>query len=349
VCSTAAAASPAVAAQSRRTITGWPTASLALSGKSLIFARSTAPRITPGGFVIHRTDTLRYGLSGTRLTGRFTEEIIYRTSAGRTTAGPISADATGRYIIIATGAGTPPQPIFCCTSEPRDIPLEPDGRADAPITLAAALDGPLANYILRRPDGSHVLVSYTVSDAKGQPTHQRVARPFPGPNPAVVAMGPGIIASVPADNRRAIDLATTAGGYEVFGGNRLEDQTGDVSRLLATRNMIVALVATGSGSKLVRLDAPTWTGSVIWRGTRPPALIAVGDRTVVYADKGVVTQSLPGRLRTALRPRGKIVALATDGRRLALAERSTRGPRKTILTVASVLQPPGAYAPGGGS
>lgn len=324
--------------------------SLALSGKNVVIAKSTSPRIVPGGYTIFRTDTVRFPLNGDRLTRRTIDDIIYRTSAGRTTAGPIFGDTKGRYILVATGRGTPSQPIFCCTSTPRDIPLEPDGRLAAPVTVAATPDGPLARYVLRNPDGTHTLVSYNVSDAPGQPLHQRVARPLPGDTPSLVAMAPGIIASIDAATRRTIRLDTTSGVYDVFGGTVLSPQSGDVTRLYVTRRMVVALVRTGAGFRLVRHDAPSWTPKVIWRGTRAPGLTAAGDRTVVFTSGGVVTQSVPGRTRVLMRLRGKLVALATDGRRVAVAERSTRGkPRKTAIIVASVLKPPGAYTPGVGS
>ncbi len=321
-----------------------------MSGANVVLAESTSPRILPGGYTIFRTDTFRLGLKGNRLNGRVIPDIVYRTSAGRTTGGPIFGDATGRYIIIATGSGTPPQPVFCCTRTPRDIPLEPDGRPDAPVTIAAALEGPLARYVLRNRDGTHTLVSYTVSDAPGQPLFQRVTRPLPDDNPSLIALAPGIIASVDAATGRTIRLSTISGVYDVFGGTVLAPQSGEITRLFVTRTMVVALVRTDTGYKLVRHDAPTWTPQVIWRGGRAPGLVAAGDRTVVFTNGSVVTQSVPGRIRNVLRLRGKLVALATDGRRVAVAERSTRGkPRKTAIVVASVLQPPGAYSPGGGS
>lgn len=349
------AAAPAVAVRSERLISDWPAVSLALSGKNVVLAKSTAPRIVPGGFTVFRTDTVRFPLNGDRLTRRTIEDIIFRTSAGRTTAGPIAGDTTGRYIIVATGSNFPPQPIFCCTSEPRDLPLEPDGRPDAPTTVAAALDGPVARYVLRNPDGTHAFVNYWISDAPGQPFHQRISRPLAGERPALVAMGPGIVATVDAATGRSIHLATTStGSYDPSGDEVLPPQPGTVSRLHVTRTMVVALVRTASGYELVRHDAPTWTRTVIWRGTRAPGLTAASDRTVAFINGTTVMQSVPGRTRQLLRLRGKLTALATDGRRVTVAERRTvlvrrKKTRKTAIIVASVLQPPGVYSAGGGS
>jgi hypothetical protein len=338
-----------MAARTQRLVKGWPTVSLGFSGKNVVLAESTAPRIVPGGYTVFRTDTFRLRLTGDRLNGRVTPDIVFRTSAGLTTGGPIFGDTTGRYIIIATGRGFPTQPVFCCTRTPRDIPLEPDGRTNAPRTIAATLDGPVAHYVLANPDGTHTFVSYTVSDDPGQPLFQRIARPLTGDAPSLAAMAPGILATVDRATGKSIRLTTTASGiYDPLGELILPPQAGVVKRLHVTRSMVVALLRTTSGFQLVRMDAPLWQPKIIWRGTRPPALTAAGDRTVVYATNNVVTQSVPGRRRELLRLRGKIVALATDGRRVAIANRSQRGkPRKTAIIVASVLQPPGVYSPGG--
>ena len=344
------AAAPATAARSERSISGWPIISLGLSGKHLVVAKSSPSRIVPGGFTIFRTDTVRYRLSANRLTGnKPIEDIIYRTSAGRTTGGPISGDGKGNYVIIMTGAGTPPQPVFCCTSEPRDIPLEPDGRPDAPVALAAALDGPVARYILHNPDGTDTLVGQNISDAPGQPTFLRLARPLPGDASTNFAMAPGIIASVDAATRRIIRLDTTSGTNDVFGGTVLPAETGEVTKLLVTRTMVVALVRSGSGVEVVRYDAPSWTRTTITSGSSAPRLIAVGDRTVLFAKGTALMQSTPGRVRQLLRPKGTVVALATDGRRAAFAERSPRGAHKTAIVITAILQPPGAYVGGVGS
>ena len=98
------------------------------------------------------------------------------------------------------------------------------------------------------------------------------------------------------------------------------------------------------------MDART----VIWRGTRAPGLTAASDRTVAFINGTTVMQSVPGRTRQLLRLRGKLTALATDGRRVTVAERRTvlvrrKKTRKTAIIVASVLQPPGVYSAGGGS
>jgi hypothetical protein len=168
-------------------------------------------------------------------------------------------------------------------------------------------------------------------------------------------MAPGIVATVDAATGRTIHLRTTSPGvYELFGGQVLPPQPGVITRLHVTRSMAVALVRTATGFELVRHDAPTWRRSVIWRGARAPELSAAGGRTVAFTTRGVVRQSVPGRTRQLLRLRGKLVALATDGRRVAIAERRTvtvrrAKTRKTAIIVASVLQPPGVYSVGGGS
>ena len=343
------AAAPATAARSERSISGWHVISLGISGKHVVVAKSSPARIVPGGFTIFRTDTVRFGLNANRLTGKRTEDIVYRTSAGPTSGGPISGDTTGRYIIVVTGRGTPPQPVFCCTSEPRDIPLEPDGRPDAPVAVAAALDGPWARYILHNPDGTDTLVSQNISDAPGQPMFLRLARPLPGDASTNFAMAPGIIASVDAATRRVIRLDTTSGTNDVFGGTVLPAEPGEITKLMVTRTMVVAIERSDSGFALVRFDAPSWTKTTIASGSSAPRLVAVGDRTVLFLKGTAIMQSTPGRVRQLIRPKGTVVAIATDGRRAAFAERSVRGPRKTAIVVTAILQPPAAYVQGVGS
>ncbi len=348
-------AGPAPAAPSQRLIGGWPDVTLGVSGANVVLGSSSAPVIRPGGFTVFRTDTFRLALNGNRLSGRVTEDIIFRTSAGKTRVGSIAGDTTGRYVVVVNGANFPPQVLFCCTSEPRDLPLEADGRVNGPRAIAATLDGPVARYVLRNPNGSHTLVSYTVSDRPGQPFTLRLAGPLGGDTPAAVAMAPGIVATVDAATRRTILLRTTAlGAYELFGGQTLPPQPGVVSRLHITRTMAVALVRTATGFELVRHDAPEWRRTVIWRGTRAPELSAVGDRTVAFSTGATVRQSVPGRTRVLLRLKSRAAALATDGRRVAIAERRTvrvrgKATRKTAILVTSVLQPPGAHSIGGGS
>lgn len=318
-------------------------------------AKSSAPVIRPGGFTVFRTDTLRYPTSSGRIARpvRKEEDMIFRTSAGRTSTSVLNGDTTGRYVVVVTGSGFPPQVVFCCTSEPRDLPLEADGRVDAPQAIAATLDGPLARYVLRDRFGAHTLVSYTVSEAEGQPFNAKVARPFQADARSRIAMAPGIVAVATDDTIRL--GATSAGSFDVVLNGPVLQADGTVTRLHATRTMIAALVRTDAGQQLVRYDAPSWTPTVIWRGTSQPPLSAAGDRTVVFTNaRGVVTQSVPGRTRELLRLKGKLVALATDGRQVAIAERRTvtirkRAARKTAIVVATVLQPPGAYTPGGGS
>lgn len=348
-----ATAVPAVAVRSERFRPKWPTIAVTFSGSNVVVAESTAPRINPGGFTVFRTDTFRLRLSGDRLTGGAIQEddkdIVFRTSAGRTSVAALAGDTTGRYVVIVKGAGFPPQVVYCCTSEPRDLPLEADGRLTGPVAFAATLDGPVARYVMRDPSGAHTLISSTVSDSPGQPFTQRIARPLTAATQgSLIAMAPGLIAIANGDTIRL--TTTPPDAVDIALGPELVEP-GVVTRLHATRTMIVALVRTPSGLELARRDAPSWTRKVIWRGTSQPPLSAVGDRTVVFTNRaGVVTQSVPGATRQLLKLRGTLAALATDGRRVAVAERrTTKGKRRTAIVVASVLQPPGAYAPGGTS
>jgi hypothetical protein len=344
-------ATPALAAPSERRIRDWPRMSIGLSGNNVAYATSTATTIALGGrYTIFRTDTYRLPLAGARLTGARIDGMVLRTSAGRTTAGPIFGDRTGRFGIVATGQNFPPQVVFCCLADKRDLPVEADGRAGGPVTVAAALDGPLLRYILRDPAGGHRLVSYTVSEEPGQPFTQRVSRPIDAqPSGSLIAMAPGIIAWVDRRNTAEVRLATTPSGqFEAFGDLTIP-QSGTVVRLHVTRTMVVTLVRRSSGYQLIRFDAPSWTPTVVWSGSKPPPYTAAGDRTVALVNGAVVQQHVPGRARrTVLRLRGTIAALATDGRRIAVLERlrtraRARVIRQSAIVVVPVVGPPGAY------
>lgn len=328
--------------------------SIGLSGNNVAYATSTATTITVGApYTIFRTDTYRLPLSGARFTGARIDGMVLRTSAGRTTAGPIFGDDTGRYGIVATGRNFPPQVVFCCLTNKRDQPVEADGRVGGAVTVAATLDGPLVRYILRDPAGGHRLVSYTVSEAPGQPFTQRVSRPIDTqPSRSLIAMAPGIVAWVDQRNTAEVRLATTpAGQFDAFAGPAIP-QPGTVVRLHVTRTMVVTLVRTATGFELIRFDAPTWTPTVIWTGTKAPALTAAGDRTVALVNGAVVQQQVPGRpRRTVLRLRGPAAALATDGRRIVVLERlrtrvRKRAVRQSAIVVIPVVGPPGAYTAG---
>ena len=344
-------ATPAFAAPSERRIRDWPRMSIALSGNSVAYATSTATTINVAGrYTIFRTDTFRLPLSGTRFTGARIEGIVLRTSAGRTTGGPIFGDDTGRYGIVATGQNFPPQVVFCCLTDKRDLPVEADGRVGGPVTVAATLDGPLLRYVLRDPDGAHRLVSYTVSEAPGQPFTQRVSRPIDAqPSGSLIAMEPGVVAWVDRRNTAEVRVATTPSGqFDVFGGLTIP-QAGTVVRLHVTRSMVVTLTRGSNGYELVRFDAPAWTPTVIWSGRTPPRYTAAGDRTVALVSGALVQQQVPGRARrTVFRLRGPAAALATDGRRIVVLERlrtRSRGRliRQSAIVVVPAVGPPGAY------
>lgn len=351
---TIAVAVPALAAPSERRVRDWPRMSIGFSGDNLAYAVSTATTITVGGrYTIHRTDTYRLPLAAARLTGARIDGMVLRTSAGRTTAGPIFGDDTGRFGIMATGQGFPPQVVFCCLADRRDLPVEADGRVGGSIAVAATLDGPLLRYVLRDPDGGHRLVSYTVSEAPGQPFAQRISRPLDAqPSGGLIAMAPGVIAWVDRRNATEVRVATTPSGqFDAVGGLTIP-QPGTVLRLHLTRRMVVTLVRRGGVFQLIRFDGPAWTPTVVWSGAKAPALTAAGDRTVALVNGGFVQQQVPGRARrTVLRLRGAAAAIATDGRRIAALERLStrrrgRAVRQSAIVVVPVVGPPGAYATG---
>ena len=341
-------------APSERIVKGWNPMSVTFAGKKLAFATSEAAVIRPGGYVVHRTDTFSVNLAGARFSGRNVEGIVLRTSAGRTTAGPLTGDAAGHHLLTATGSGFTPQLIFCCSPNPllKDlpVPVEAGGRIDGPVTIAATIDGPLVRYV-RANAGTYDLVSYAIDNS---PLPGRTITPLTGDIGGNLAgIAPGIVAWVDRSVPPSLHLAGTSQDQPAAVPGPVIALPGQVLRLHVSDHAVATLVRLDSGGvELIRYDPPTWTPTVVWTGTTTPALTALGDRTLAIVDGGVLQQQvIGGTRRNIYKLRGKAVALSTDGTRIAVVERrSKKVKRKTVkesaIVIVPVRQPPGAYVPG---
>jgi hypothetical protein len=327
--------------------------SLTLAGNHLAYSKSTSATIRPGGYTIHRTDTFRLRISGLRLVGRPEEGMVLRTSAGRTTAGPMSGDSAGRYLITATGRNFSPQLVYCCTLARRDEPIQADGRADAPTTLAAAISWPAVRYVVRDPGGGFRLLGFHIAEGPGEPYAQRSAEPLAvDPDASPVAMAPGIIAWADRGAPQSVHLLVASTLGPGFDAGPVLPTAGAVLRLHVTPAAVAALVRTPSRYELVRWDRPTWAATTVWAGTAAPGPTALGDRTLALVAGGVVQQHVPGTVRRGTyRLRGTGAAVTTDGRRVAVLERRSRRVRgrlvreTAIVLLAARLAPAPAPAP----
>ncbi len=345
----AGAGAPLASGAREHRLPGWPRMALAMSGANVVYSTSGATRIAAGGYTIYRSDTftLRMNRTGLR-SARRQPGIVLRTSAGPTTAGQLSGDATGRYVLVATGKGFAPQVVFCCRRNLKDYPVEASGRAGAPVTLTAALQGPVVRYVVANADGTVDLATRYVKDGPGFTS--RDVRPFTAsPIGNLISSAPGIVGWVDRTAPGEVRLAVTLPGDPEPYPQPAIPVPGSVKRIVVTPYVVVALVRVGRQYRLIRYDVPDWHPTVVWRGITRPGPIAAGDRTIVIATGSVVRQHVPGQtLRTVFRLRGRAVALATDGTRVAVLERlRTRTRRKAIrqsaITVVPVRQPPPAY------
>ena len=103
--------------------------------------------------------------------------------------------------------------IWCCDPEGVETVVESDGRADAPVTVAATVDGGRVRFLQARADGSAVLVSVDPVGAGERRTAVNVpVRTRAG----LAALAPGLLAWVnpaaPAVLARAspVDTGLTA-------------------------------------------------------------------------------------------------------------------------------------------
>jgi len=349
----AGAGAPLAAAAVEQRVPGWPRMALAMSGPTVVYSTAGATHIPAnGGYNVYRTATFtvrmnRVGLvKGTRKDG-----VVLRTSAGTTTGGGLSGDATGRYVLLATGSGFSPQVIFCCRTNLKDYPVEASGRPGAPVTLTAALQGPVVRYVTAAPDGTTQLATRYVKDGPGEPFTRLDVRPL-GARPIqnLIASAPGTVAWVDQAAPGEVRLAVTPPGDPTPVAQPAIPVPGSVLRVLVTERMVAVLVQVFGEYQLVRYDVPEWKATIVWRGIDPPGPVAAGDRTIAIATGGVVRQHVPGQtLRTVFRLRGKAAAVATDGTRIAVLERirtrTRRGlVRQSAITVVPVKQPPAAYA-----
>jgi hypothetical protein len=99
---------------------------------------------------------------------------------------------------------------------------------------------------------------------------------------------------------------------------------------------VVAASRTAGGVEVARHDLPAGTRRVVFRGSRVPPLAAGGGVLAVADGRRVLAGR--GALAEVRRTSGVVVALATDGRRLAIFERLTgrRGARSTAVRLARV-------------
>ncbi|MDX6646377.1 MAG: hypothetical protein QOK40_2104 [Miltoncostaeaceae bacterium] len=320
----AVGARPAPAARAPAlTLAGWDAIGADFSGTSLVYGASAAVRLPRFGY--QRTDVYRAPLTASgRLRGRPADVVVVRTSAGPMTAAGVVGAGGGRFVVIARGRGFAPPVVWCCDAADVQSVLESDGRSDAPVALAAAVDGARARILLAPGAGAGGGFRLVSTDPSVAPGFDRRDAPFPGrPAPGLAALAPGIAAwadgpalpGAPPSTTVQVGVPSDAG----VDGVCALPQPGPTLAVMASAGVVVTAARAGAGVEVARYDLPTLRRRVVWRGARLPQL-AVGGGAVALADGRRVLAGLRG-LRLVRRAAGPVAAVAVSSRLVASFER----------------------------
>ncbi len=297
-------------------IGGWGTISADMAGGSLVWADSQPATTTT--FTYWRTDASAARVSGNRIT-EVIKPVTVRTSAGPITGAQIRATGVGRgFTLTASGASFAGPVTWCCTPETLEVVVSSDGDHDAPHPYAAGLDGPRVRWIGTGPSGAVLGAGDPVEYAE-----REASAPIPGhPGPGLASVAPGIAAWA---DRGGSSIRFGVPADTGVAGLRDAAQGGTVLEVWAVPAVIAAVVR-GGGYRVTRTDVATGGVTVVWRGTVRPR-IAVGGSTIAIGAGRAVLTSRHGTARRVGGTRGAIAAVATDGSRVAVFERTSRRAR----------------------
>ena len=336
-------AGPAAAAPRTVTLDGWADRAAAFSGTTLVVAEAATvhvdPRVIAGSppgatpFDYYRAETSRVRLNRarTRFTGALETPVSVRTSIAAMGPGILAPGGAGSFVTAPSSDRAATPVIWCCDPEGVETVVESDGRADAPVTVAATIDGGRVRFLQARADGSAVLVGVDPVGAGGRRTVVDVpVRTRAG----LAALAPGRLAWV--NPAAPAVLARASAGDTGLGAVATTALPGPAVGVWASRGLVVVAVRVGAGVRLVRVDPATGAASTVWRGPRAPR-VSVGGGAVAVAAGRRVLASRSGPLRAVGRGRGPVAAVAVDGRRVALLERvRARGARVTVVRLRPV-------------
>lgn len=319
---------------------GWAGMTAAISGRTVLITTAAPVRTDPraGGerppagarpFVYYRAEMASLRLDARRrLIAPVGETLVsLRTSIGAMTAGRLVPSEDGRVLMVPGARAFVPPVVLCCDAEGTETVIYSESRTDAPVPLAAALDGAVVRMVLRRPDGSLALAE---ADPAGPPL-TRTETPLPGSSaPGLAAMAAGVVAwAEPA--APSVSIATPASGGPL--APRAVPLPGPAVEVLAARDLVAVTVRAGGGHAVIRIDGATSMGTVVWAGARRPR-VAVGGGTVALADGRRLFAGRAGRARPVRRAPGTVAALAVDGDRLVSLARVRRGgERRTVVRI----------------
>ncbi len=336
-------AGPAGAATRTITLDGWFDHAAAFSGASLVVSEAATVHVDPrriagsppgaAPFDYYRAETSRVRLNAarTRFAGTLETPVSVRTSIAAMGSGILAPGGAGSFVAAPSSRRAATPVIWCCDPEGVETVVESDGRAGAPVTLAATVDGGRVRFLQARADGGAVLVGV---DPVGL-GERRTAVDVPVRTGAgLAALAPGLLAWV--NPAAPAVLARAPAGDAGLGGVAVTALPGPAVRVWASRGLVVVAARVGAGVRLIRVDVATGAARGVWSGARVPR-VSVGGGAVAVGDGRRVLASRSGVLRPVGRGRGPLAAVAVDGRRVALLERvRARGARVTVARLRPV-------------
>ena len=240
--------------------------------------------------------------------------VSVRTSIAAMGAGILAPAGDGAFVMVPRTVRVAPPVIHCCDPDGIETVLESDGRADAPVTIAAAWDAGRASFVQVAPGGVQLL-------RRVDPGDPGAATTTPTTQPAVA----GLVA-VSNTGRTWVDPAaptvlqvqpaTAAAPVAVA-------LPGAALRVWASTNVIVVAVRSGGRVALARIDQPALSPVRVWSGAAIPR-VAIGGGSVAVAEPRRVLAARRGPLKVLARTRRAVEAVGVNGRRVAWIERGVR-------------------------
>jgi hypothetical protein len=295
---------------------GWGQVRAAFSGGHLVYVDAGAA--VTDRFVYWRAEAWRVPVGPRGFAGPARRAVVVRTSAGPMTGVTLATDGGSGFVMAAVGRGFPPPVVWCCTPENLELVIESDGRADAPVALAAGPDVGRIRMVMRRGAATELVSSGVSDDVNAQ---GRTVAPFPGrPGPGLVAVAPRLVAwSEEGGRGLRWGVPSDAGVAPV----RTLAAAGQVLRVWVAHRMVVALERSGGRVAVARYDLPSGRRRVVWRGSGVPQ-VAAGGGAVAVASGRTVLAGRGSLLRPVRRAAGVVSAVAVDARRVAVFERIRR-------------------------
>ena len=328
------AATPALGASRTLTLEGWNARAIVFSGDDLVWTEAATVRVDPRRiagsppgavrFDYYRAETSRVRLArgSTRFTGEVETPVSVRTSIAAMDPGVLVPAGDGDFLMVPGSRRFAPPVIHCCDADGVESVVGSDGRADAPVTVAATLAGARVRTVRIGPTGAQVLHESDL--AGGAVTETPLA-------PAVTTAG--LVALSPTARTWVDPAARTTLMMQVGAAAPVTlALPGTAVRVWAAPGLAAVAVRRGSRTLVLRVDeGPAPRAVRVWTGARTPR-VALGGGTVAVADGRRVLASRRGALRAVALGRRVVDAVGVDGRRVAWVERGLRkGARVGVL------------------